>query len=150
TALRTEPERRYASVQALLDDIARHLSGLPVSARKDSLGYRVGRFVRRNRAATVAGAFGLGSLVLGIGATAGQARPAPRQRDAALREADKAARASAFMTKVFQLADPNFAHGKNLTVREALDSGRTWIERQFAGHPALQAEMAFQLGKVYY
>ena len=50
TALRTEPERRYPSAQALLDDITRHLSGLPVSARKDSLRYRVGRFVRRNRA----------------------------------------------------------------------------------------------------
>jgi serine/threonine-protein kinase len=36
TALRTEPEHRYASAQALLDDIARHLSGLSVSARKDS------------------------------------------------------------------------------------------------------------------
>jgi eukaryotic-like serine/threonine-protein kinase len=148
TALRREPERRYASVQALLDDIARHLSGLPVSARKDSIGYRMGRFVRRNRAATLAGAVALGSLVLGVGATAWQARTALRQRDAALREADKAA--SAFMMKVFQLADPNLAHGKNLTVREALDSGRTWIERQFAGHPALHAEMAFQLGKVYY
>jgi serine/threonine protein kinase/tetratricopeptide (TPR) repeat protein len=150
TALRTEPERRYASAQALLDDVAHHLSGLPVSARKDSLGYRVGRFVRRNRAATLAGAVAFGSLLLGIGATAWQARTALRQRDAALREADKAERASAFMMKVFQLADPNLAHGKNLTVREALDSGRTWIERQFAGHPALHAEMAFQLGKVYY
>jgi eukaryotic-like serine/threonine-protein kinase len=36
TALRTEPERRYASAQALIDDIARYLSGLPVSARKGS------------------------------------------------------------------------------------------------------------------
>jgi Serine/threonine protein kinase len=35
-ALRKEPQRRYASVERLAEDIGRHLEGLPVRARKDT------------------------------------------------------------------------------------------------------------------
>ncbi|MCG8457877.1 MAG: serine/threonine protein kinase, partial [Holophagales bacterium] len=48
-ALRKEPQRRYASVEQLAEDLRRHLRGLPVRARPDTLGYRLGKFVRRNR-----------------------------------------------------------------------------------------------------
>ena len=51
TALRKEPGRRYASVASMADDIRRHLEGKPIAARGDDLGYRAGKFVRRNRAA---------------------------------------------------------------------------------------------------
>ena len=49
TALRREPERRYGSVTALADDFRRHREGRPVKARPDTLCYRAGKFVRRNR-----------------------------------------------------------------------------------------------------
>jgi WD40 repeat protein/serine/threonine protein kinase len=48
-ALRKEPARRYGSAAALAEDLRRHLSGRPVSARPDTLTYRVGTFVRRHR-----------------------------------------------------------------------------------------------------
>lgn len=54
TALRKEPQRRYASVERFSDDIDRHLKGLPVGARKDTLGYRAGKFVRRHAAGVAA------------------------------------------------------------------------------------------------
>ena len=41
-AIRREKERRYNSVQELLDDVERYLNGLPVKATGDSLKYRVG------------------------------------------------------------------------------------------------------------
>ena len=37
-ALRKEPERRYASVEQLADDIPRHLDGAPVTAAGRTLG----------------------------------------------------------------------------------------------------------------
>src|SRR6266851_1086019 len=49
-ALRKEPARRYASAQEFSEDIRRHLEGLPVIARKDTLAYRTSKFVRRNKA----------------------------------------------------------------------------------------------------
>jgi serine/threonine protein kinase/tetratricopeptide (TPR) repeat protein len=49
-ALRKEPQRRYPSVEALSEDIHRHLMGLPIKAHKDTWNYRAGKFMRRNRA----------------------------------------------------------------------------------------------------
>lgn len=65
-ALRKEPRRRYASAAELATDLRRHLRGLPVSARPDSLAYRSSRFVRRNRLAVAAAVLVLGSLVGGL------------------------------------------------------------------------------------
>ena len=79
TALRKEPDRRYASVERFADDVRRHLDGLPVRARADSLLYRAGKFVRRNRAAVTAGALIALALVGGTVATAVQAREARAQ-----------------------------------------------------------------------
>lgn len=49
TALQKDPRRRYASVEALDDDLRRYLEHLPIKARRDTLAYRVHKFARRNR-----------------------------------------------------------------------------------------------------
>ena len=76
TALRKEPSRRYGSVGALAQDIRRHLSGQPVEARTDSLGYRAGKFVQRHRAAVAATALVVVALALGLVMTLREARRA--------------------------------------------------------------------------
>ena len=53
-ALSKDPARRYASVDLFSEDVRRHLEGLPVMARPDTLGYRASKFVRRNRVAVLA------------------------------------------------------------------------------------------------
>jgi len=55
-ALRKEPARRYGTVEQFSEDIRRHLEGLPVAARKDTLGYRSAKFIKRNKAGVVAAA----------------------------------------------------------------------------------------------
>ncbi|MEJ7606801.1 MAG: DPP IV N-terminal domain-containing protein [Bryobacteraceae bacterium] len=62
-AMRKEPERRYASAEMFAQDICRHLEGMPVRARKDTLVYRVSKAVQRNRSALMAFA---GALLLAI------------------------------------------------------------------------------------
>jgi tetratricopeptide (TPR) repeat protein len=49
-ALKREPSRRYASPREFVQDLQRHLDGLPVEARPDSVAYRTTRFVARHRA----------------------------------------------------------------------------------------------------
>lgn len=65
-ALRKEPGRRYASVQQFSEDIRRHMEGLPVRARGDSLLYRAGKFTKRNRAAVMSAAMAIVLLVSGF------------------------------------------------------------------------------------
>ena len=48
-ALRQEPERRYASAEELSADLDRFLQNLPLRARRESLGYRGRKFLKRNR-----------------------------------------------------------------------------------------------------
>src|SRR5690606_22525962 len=65
-ALRKEPERRYASVNLMSADFQRHLDGMPVSARRDRLSYRVGKFVRRRKVEVAAASLVLISLIGGV------------------------------------------------------------------------------------
>jgi len=89
-ALRKEPDRRYNSVEQFSSDIDRHLSGLPIIAQKDTVRYRLGKFVKRHR-------FGVSSAVLlvllmflAIVGTTWQARLAQQERNRAEREAVRA------------------------------------------------------------
>ena len=82
-ALRKEPERRYKSVEELADDIERHLKGLPVSARPNTLTYRAGKFLKRNTLAVVAGSMILLSLITGLAFALWQANVARQERDRA-------------------------------------------------------------------
>jgi tetratricopeptide (TPR) repeat protein len=62
-ALRKEPERRYISVEQFSEDIGRYLSGQPVIARKDTVGYRSAKFVWRHKAGVAAAGVALAALI---------------------------------------------------------------------------------------
>ena len=79
-ALRKEPERRYQSVEQMAEDIRCYLEGRPISARRESLAYRTGKFVRRNKLAVTAAALVFFSLLGGIIATSRAARIAQIER----------------------------------------------------------------------
>jgi eukaryotic-like serine/threonine-protein kinase len=48
-AIRKEPERRYSSAEEFSKDIERYLTRMPVLARKSTIAYRSGRFLRRHK-----------------------------------------------------------------------------------------------------
>ena len=76
--MRKEPDRRYASVQQFSDDILRHLEGRPVLARRDTFGYRSGKFVFGVTAPCMAAAM-LAAAALGQPAFSDHPREAPRR-----------------------------------------------------------------------
>jgi eukaryotic-like serine/threonine-protein kinase len=84
-ALQKDPERRYASVVELSEDVRRHLEGLPVHARQDSVAYRASKFARRHKAAVSAGVLIAATLIGATVLTAWQARVARHERDRAER-----------------------------------------------------------------
>ena len=84
-ALRKDREQRYSSAAALADDLRRHLSGEPVMAVPPTLGYRLGKFVRRNRVAVAGAALTLAALVAGLAVSIQQAIRARGAERAAIR-----------------------------------------------------------------
>ena len=73
-ALDGEAERRYESAALFASDLRRHLEHVPIRARRHTVGYRAGRFVRRNRGATAAVAAVIVTLVVGLAMSVYQAR----------------------------------------------------------------------------
>ena len=61
--LRKNPERRYASVKDLSDDLGRFLRFEPVEARPNDWRYVFSRFVRRNRSSVIAAVASFSALV---------------------------------------------------------------------------------------
>ncbi len=78
--LRKNPNERYSSVQEFSEDIRRHLTGLPVSARPLTMSYRAAKFFERNKGAVIAGAFVFLALLTGIIIALWQAQIARAER----------------------------------------------------------------------
>ncbi|HEX7640069.1 MAG TPA: protein kinase, partial [Burkholderiaceae bacterium] len=85
-ALRKDPARRYASAEAMSEDLFRHLEGLPVQARRGAWSYRAGRFLLRNRALVGAVMAANLALVAGIAVAGYEAWQANQQRVRAERD----------------------------------------------------------------
>src|ERR1700704_3902532 len=68
-AMRKEPDKRYPSVEALADDLRRHLMGQPVQARQGDWRYNAAKFLRRNLLAVVSAAAVFLGLVIIAGVT---------------------------------------------------------------------------------
>lgn len=145
-ALNQEPERRYASVGNLVDDLERYRRGLPVAARGDSLRYRSEKFLRRHRLAAGAAA----AVVVLIGAIVSfySVRLAS-ERDRARQEAAAATQVADFLTGLFQVANPDQSSGATLTARELLDRGAGRIDVELAAQPELQSRMMNLIGGIY-
>lgn len=141
-ALQKDPLRRYASAEAMLEDLRRYRTGRPLLARPDSARYRWGKFISRHRHAVAAAAIIALVLAGGVAATVWQAR-------AARLEAARADRVKEFLVDLLNHADPNITLGKEFSVRELLDRGAHRIDSMLGSEPAVQAELYEVLGNTY-
>ncbi|MEM8933758.1 MAG: serine/threonine-protein kinase, partial [Acidobacteriota bacterium] len=141
-ALRKEPERRYASVEQLAEDLRRYSGDLPVLARRDSLGYRTTKFFRRHRVPVVAAALVLTTLLTAVVVTTFQARVAEHESERAEMVAD-------FLVDLFEISDPSRSRGATVTAREVLDQGARRLGWQLRDRPLLRTTLMTTIGRVY-
>jgi serine/threonine-protein kinase len=148
-ALRKEPERRYASVPELVDDLDRWRQGKPVRARPESAWYRSGKFLRRHPFG-VASAAVLLAVLTAYGATVTlQSREIARERDRAQAEARKAQQVKALVLRLFEGADPQLSGGAQLSACELLDRGWSGIRTELADQPEVRIELLDTVGEAY-
>jgi serine/threonine protein kinase/tetratricopeptide (TPR) repeat protein len=144
-ALRKEPERRYATVNELARDIQSHLTHLPVTARPDSGGYRLRKFVQRHRigvATSVAVAGIITALVIFYTLRLAE------ERDLQARERAAADRVSQFMVDVFRVADPQSGRG-DITARELLEQAYGAIDDDMNEQPLVTSKLMMAMGRAY-
>ena len=156
-ALRKSAAQRYASVDAFAQDIERYLRNEPVLARPDSRGYRLRKFVERNRIAVAAGAAVFVAVLGGATIALWQAREAQQQARIARIEAQTASSVQNFLEGFFRAssgdqADPMKARQR--TAQELLDEGSARIETELDDAPAAKlrvlktlAEMNMGMGR---
>ncbi len=142
-ALRHDPARRYATMEAFANDLENHLAGRPVQARPDGTFYIAGRFARRHW-------FGLSAAAaICVAIVAGGATAIVQARHAA-REAERARAATEFVAELFRL---NAAGPESLGIAAAstafIDRGASLIQARFAGQPEMQAELLGAVGQAY-
>jgi serine/threonine-protein kinase len=145
TAMHKDTARRYRSVEALIRDIDHFLKDEPLEARPDALGYRIVKFVRRNRRA-VSFAASLSVLVLALAVIFVVRITAAR--NAALAEAARTERIQAFMMRLFQGGDQSVGPADQLRVVTLLDRG-VKDAGTLSREPDVQAELYHTLGTLY-
>ena len=123
-ALRKRPVERYASVQALADDLQRHLRHESVSAQAPTFAYLATKFARRHKVAVAATVLVVAATLAGVAATLWQARVAREQASIARAEAANATAIKDFLLGVFNTAAVGDGQTtQNTTASELLQRG---------------------------
>lgn len=148
-ALRKEPDRRYASASALADDIQRHLDNLPVSARPDTLGYRLRKFAERNTGGVVGAGAVLVALVAITTVSVVQSRRVIAEAARTAHERDKAVEVRGFLMEMFGATGADQAVGDTVSVRALLDRQRAQLDAVYAGRNEIKADMLDVLADGY-
>ncbi len=155
-AMAAAPHARYASVQALADDLQRHLDHRPVAARRAPWPERARLFVRRNRLAVALAGLAAVAVLAGVAGTLAmawqaqrsavqaqaerqradaQAQAAVAQRDVALQEMTKAQR----LNELFRFVALSSPNGGDLTLLEVLKRSAAYIEGREGLDPGQRA-----------
>jgi serine/threonine-protein kinase len=145
TAMQKDPSRRYATVADLARDVDHYRSGQPLEARPDSAGYRLGKFVRRNR---IPVAVATAVLLMVIGLVTFYTVRLTAARNEALAEAARAQRIQRFTMNLFQGGDKEAGPADSLKVISLVDRGLVEA-RTLSVEPAVQSEMFETLGSIY-
>jgi eukaryotic-like serine/threonine-protein kinase len=148
-AMRKEPDKRYPSVEALADDLNRHLLGKPVLARQGDWRYNTAKFMRRHLLAVFSVTAAFLGLALIAGVTLWQNHRIELARDATADERDRAQQVSAFLVEVFSQADPFNAQGHEPTAKDLLDRGAAKISGNLGLQPEVRAQLLESIGLAY-
>jgi eukaryotic-like serine/threonine-protein kinase len=171
--LEKDRRRRYETASSLADDIRRHLTHEPVSARPPGAFYLLGKLARRHRAAvsavaTVAAVLALAtvvSAVLAVRATRAeraaaaarleaenQRANADEQRLRAEKEATLSHEVATFVEQMFLSVAPYIARGRDTRLlRDILDdtAERLGQTRAMTDQPEVELKLRRMLGAAY-
>ena len=142
SAMSADPERRYASAEALAAEVDRYLEGRPLEVHPDSTAYRFSKLLRRHpfgAAMSAATTLILTAVSMGL----------VRQYQRAELERDKAEEVSRFLVGLFERTDPRSAASDTLTVKAVLAEGAARVTDELSQQPLVQAGVMNAIGEAY-
>lgn len=148
TCLRRDPEARYASADALANDLRAWLDDRPIAAAPLPRRQRLRLWGRRNRALAASVAAVAFALLAGTGVALWQAQEARTQARIAERESASARASLAFLTDTLAAASPEQAMRRDVSVRELLEQARKKLDEKTL-EPQVRQAVQRLLGRLY-
>jgi serine/threonine-protein kinase len=138
-ALKKAPAQRYATVNALAEDVQRYLADRPVQAQRDSRWYRLSKFVARNKLPVGAASAVAVAVLAGAGVALWQAK-------VAFAEQARAEEVKEFIASIFRDANPYADEGKAVSANELLNHARGQIDLLGIERPEVRVELLNLVG----
>jgi tetratricopeptide (TPR) repeat protein len=147
--LAKEPERRYASVDALLADVERFLAGRPIEARRGDAWYVLRKTVRRHRVSVAFAASLLLAITIGVSALAVLYQREQASHRTAERMRTRAERVERFLHDALAQANPNEAPRPDVTMRDVLAAAAERVGGDLVADPLVEAAVRHTIGSAY-
>ncbi|MGP1282134.1 MAG: protein kinase domain-containing protein [Parasphingopyxis sp.] len=142
-----DPDERYLSTDALLDDVKRFRSVRPLAARGGGRRYLLGKFYQRNRAPVIAGAL---TVIVLIGALLGTLYAYNQaERERARAERSFAATREIATTMLFDVYDAVDAVPGSTVARELLASTAQRYLDALSREPGASVDVRLEVGRGY-
>jgi serine/threonine protein kinase len=160
-ALEKDRGRRYDTANDFARDIERYLAHEAVEACPPSAGYRLRKFIRRNRGAVLAAATILLVLVGGIfGTTWGMLRAeaaagAEKRAKETAQQSDAVTKAvlDFVETKIFAAARPKDQEGGqgfDVKLADAVKAALPFVDKSFTSQPLIEARLRMTMGTSFW
>ena len=147
-AMHFDPGRRYASADAFADDLRAVLERRPVSARPDSIGYRISRMFARNPVALPAGVLAVAAVTTLAVLLAFQAADLARQRDRAETAAQRASSATSLLLESIRAADPTGDYGAEMKLSDLIEQTAARLDGELSAAPRMHIDTLLTLADV--
>jgi len=141
-ALAVEPQRRYASVSSLRNDLANFAARRPVLAQFDSRAYRLRKFISRHRAGFAATSISALALVVALVVSSQQTRIANQQLARATVVSDLI---GDILMSPASRWDVDLSAGPDAKMSDVLELAGQHIEENLTGYPEVQVELLSRL-----
>ncbi len=155
-AVHKDPAQRYASARELSEDLRRFSRKQPVLAVGDGVGYRIKKWLERNKLSAAVAAVAV--VLLGVSvqriiaernaAVESESRAVAAEADSRL-QLQRANEVSVFLTDIFDAADIRMNAGEQPTAQTLLDRGFEDIQSRENLEPGLKIELLRTIARAY-
>jgi serine/threonine protein kinase/tetratricopeptide (TPR) repeat protein len=141
-AMQHDPDARYASVDAMAEDVRRHLARRPILARPPSWKYLLRRFLQRHRWGVASTALAIVVGMAGVGTIVSANRDIRQERN-------RAAQSLAFIESLFRNEWREAPVTGLPSTAELLERGAARAHAELADDPAGQLQVLSWIGRAY-